>query len=197
MLSHKSPYEILHRQSLTYSHIHIFGCLCHATNLTPMHTFDMCAHRCIFVSYLIGQKEYRVYDLDTKKFFTSRDVFHEHIFPFSISPPKNQLDYPIVPIPLNDFTTSMPSAMVDSLDSPSSLSQVEPPSSMESSIPIESTKISSQHQSPPPFITLLNLPKPQLILENTKSTMPCCLTKVQSLLPRLIHGTVSIGCHLL
>ena len=115
-----------------------------------MHTFDMCAHRCIFVSYLIGQKEYRVYDLDTKKFFTSRDVFHEHIFPFSISPPKNQLDYPIVPIPLNDFTTSMPSAMVDSLDSPSSLSQVEPPSSMESSIPIESTKISSQHQYPPP-----------------------------------------------
>ena len=80
LLSHILPYEILHGKSPTYSHIRSFGCLCYVTNLTPMHKFDMCACRCIFVGYPLGQKGYCVYDLDTKKIFISQDViFHEHL----------------------------------------------------------------------------------------------------------------------
>ena len=45
LLSHKSPYEILHGKSSGYSHIRVFGCLCYATNLTPTHKFDMRARR--------------------------------------------------------------------------------------------------------------------------------------------------------
>ena len=82
-LSPRSIYEILHGKSPTYSHIRFFGCLCYATNLTPMHKFDMRARRCIFVGYPLGQKGYHVYDLDTKKIFISWDViFHEPLFPF-------------------------------------------------------------------------------------------------------------------
>ena len=114
-----------------------------------MHKFDMRACRCNFFCYPLGQKGYCVYDLDTKKIFTFRDVFHEHIFLFSISPLESQFDYPVLPMPLDEVTTFTSLAMVNSLDYISSLSQVKPPLSMESSIPIESTQISPQHQ--PPF----------------------------------------------
>lgn len=109
LLFQKSPYEILHGRSQSYSHIRVFGCLCYATNLTPTHKFDIRAHQCIFVGYPLCQKGYQVYDLDTKKFLTSRDVvFHEHTFPFSTSPPENQNDYPVLPIPLDGITPSLP-----------------------------------------------------------------------------------------
>lgn len=62
----------------------------------------------MFFGYPLGQKGYRVYDLETGKFFTSRDViFHEHIFSFSTSPPENQSDHPILPIPFDSDGLSL------------------------------------------------------------------------------------------
>ena len=105
LLSHKSPYEILYKKPPIYSHIRVFGCLCYATNLTPMHKFDIRARRCIFFGYPLGQKGNQVYDFDTKKNFTSRDVvFHENIFPFSNISPENQSDYPVLPMPFDEDT---------------------------------------------------------------------------------------------
>ncbi|KAL6348322.1 hypothetical protein AAG906_005622 [Vitis piasezkii] len=56
LLSHKSPYQLLHNK----------------------------ARRCIFVGYPLGQKGYRVYDLETNKFFSSEMLsfmnIHHHCF---------------------------------------------------------------------------------------------------------------------
>ncbi|KAI5321488.1 hypothetical protein L3X38_030559 [Prunus dulcis] len=50
--------------------------------------------------YLATHKGYCVFDLETKKFFVSRDViFHEHSFPFSPSSPNPPTDQPILPTP--------------------------------------------------------------------------------------------------
>ena len=40
LLSHKTPYEKLHKKPPPYSHLRVYGCLCFATNLRPSHKFD-------------------------------------------------------------------------------------------------------------------------------------------------------------
>ena len=54
--------------------------------LPSMHSkdkFQSKTRTCVFVGYPSGQKGYKVYDLETQKFFVSRDVnFYENIFPF-------------------------------------------------------------------------------------------------------------------
>jgi hypothetical protein len=77
--------------------------LCYATNLLPKHKFDARAHQCIFFGYPLGQKGYRLYDLDTQKFLSSLDVvFHENIFLFSTSLSENQNDIIVLPTPSPD-----------------------------------------------------------------------------------------------
>ncbi|RVX18629.1 hypothetical protein CK203_006609 [Vitis vinifera] len=47
---------------------------------------------------------YRVYDLETHKFFSSRDVvFHEHIFPFHTNPQEEQHDVVVLPLPQTSY----------------------------------------------------------------------------------------------
>ncbi|KAF7132885.1 hypothetical protein RHSIM_Rhsim09G0014100 [Rhododendron simsii] len=100
LLPYQSPYQKLHKMQPTYTHLRTFGCLCYATNLKPKHKFDQRAHRCIFIGYPLGQKGYRVYELSTHKFFSTRDVvFYEQIFPFHIHPRELHQDEVVLPLP--------------------------------------------------------------------------------------------------
>lgn len=84
VLSKRSPHEVLYHTPRSYRHFRVFGCLCYSTQTNSLHKFDARARRCIFVGYPASQKAYRLYDLATQQFFSSRDVvFHEHVFPFS------------------------------------------------------------------------------------------------------------------
>ena len=113
------------------------------TNLTYMHV------DAFLLVILLGRKVIVYMTLIQKKIFISRDViFHEHLFPFSISPLEDQSDHPVLPMPIDEVVTATPSTLVESLDSLSS-SQVENPSSMETHIPTKPTQIPPQH---PPLL---------------------------------------------
>nr|DAD28310.1 TPA_asm: hypothetical protein HUJ06_029778 [Nelumbo nucifera] len=59
------------------------------------------AYRCVFVGFVIGQKAYRVYGLDSHQFYISRDVvFHENVFPFANV--TNDSSEVSLPIPFHD-----------------------------------------------------------------------------------------------
>ncbi|XP_020249272.1 uncharacterized protein LOC109826663 [Asparagus officinalis] len=91
VLNGKSPYEVLFGKSPNYSLIRIFGSLCYA-NYRPRvkDKFGPRSRKCIFVGYPFGQKGWRLYDLERKVYFVSRDVIYvENNFPF------NNMDAPV------------------------------------------------------------------------------------------------------
>lgn len=116
VLSHHTPFQRLYGKVPTYSHLRSFGCLAYATAVNIAHKFASRARRCVFIGYPIGQKAYKLYDLDTHQVFTSCDVvFHEDVFPYeSTSHPSSDL-MPVIPVVVdesptreNDLTTLHP-----------------------------------------------------------------------------------------
>ena len=119
LLGNKSPFELLYSIPVDYTSFRVFGCLDFASSL-PVHRskFDPRAHTCVFIGYPTGMKGYKLYDLQSKQFFISRDVvFHESVFPFHFLPnsqsepdPFLDLVLPIssldIPIPFNSLPIS-------------------------------------------------------------------------------------------
>ncbi|KAL0423503.1 UNVERIFIED_CONTAM: Retrovirus-related Pol polyprotein from transposon RE2 [Sesamum radiatum] len=143
----KTPYEVLYNRSVDYSMVRTFGCLAFATNVLPQKSkFTKRAYRCVFVGYAFGQKGYKLYDLDDKVLFVSRDVvFHEGIFPYKNTPDSsNEFPFPVAvrdEDSTSNQTTSVPihdSAPINSVDSPhhSSLHNFNPLPEDNSSVPV-------------------------------------------------------------
>ncbi|XP_070020679.1 uncharacterized protein [Nicotiana sylvestris] len=83
ILQGKCPYEVLHGKPARIDHLRVFGCLCFASNLPGGDKFAPRARKSILIGYSETQKGYRLYDLDSKRIFVSRNVtFREHVFPF-------------------------------------------------------------------------------------------------------------------
>ena len=86
-LRNKCPYEVLYNKKPSYSHLRSFGCLCYPT--VPKVLRDKFEPRTtphVFLGYVFGTKGYKVMNLATKKLHITRDViFHEHVFPFTLS----------------------------------------------------------------------------------------------------------------
>ena len=84
-LTWKSPYEVLHGKAPDYATLRTMGCLCFAASVGERDKFAPRAHQCIFLGYTFGFKGYKLYDLQTKRIFHSRNVlFKENIFPFKL-----------------------------------------------------------------------------------------------------------------
>lgn len=84
ILDWQTPYFRLNGTTADYTYLRTFGCLCFASTLDSHRSkFHPRAIPLVFVGYPPGVKGYRLYDIENKKFFISRDVvFHEGIFPF-------------------------------------------------------------------------------------------------------------------
>ena len=146
------------------------------------HKFAPRATRCVFLGYLVGQKAYKLYNLTTHNFFTSRDVvFHEHIFPYKSSPPipaphastpNSAAPSPVLPLsipdaPAADFPISNPASPTPVPQNfsplvPSNITQSSPPL-----IPVQPLRRSQRHHSPPPALrdyicNQVTSPKPSL-----------------------------------
>ncbi|XP_021746631.1 uncharacterized protein LOC110712474 [Chenopodium quinoa] len=85
LLQNKTPFEILFDKPPMFDAIRTFGCLCFAHNQkTNGDKFASRSRKCVFVGYPFGKKGWRLYDLEAKVFFVSRDVkFIEDVFPFA------------------------------------------------------------------------------------------------------------------
>ena len=84
LLQGKSPYEFLYGKRPSYEGLRTFGCLCFAHKMSrDKDNFEAQSRRCIFVGYPFGKKGWKLYDLESKDFFVSRDVvFNESTFPY-------------------------------------------------------------------------------------------------------------------
>ncbi|CAH9056431.1 unnamed protein product [Cuscuta europaea] len=86
VIGNKSPYELLYNKLPLYSQLRVFGCLCYAhASKTGGDKFAPRGVKCVFLGNAYSQKGWKVYDLQNKRHFISRDIkFIEHEFPFRV-----------------------------------------------------------------------------------------------------------------
>ncbi|KAL4279271.1 hypothetical protein GQ457_03G009530 [Hibiscus cannabinus] len=84
VLANKTPSEILFKNAPNLDVLRIFGCLAYALQLPkPKTKLHARASRCVFLCFPKTVKGYRLFDLDTKCVFVSRNVvFSETKYPF-------------------------------------------------------------------------------------------------------------------
>lgn len=85
-LHKKIPYEMLYGRKPNYNHLKAFGYLCFASTLNKDRSkIDPRATACVFLGYSPTQKGYKLYTINTKHVFVSRDVkFFEKTISLSI-----------------------------------------------------------------------------------------------------------------
>ncbi|XP_075080160.1 uncharacterized protein LOC142165522 [Nicotiana tabacum] len=100
ILGNKSPFEVLHNRVPSLSHLRVIGCLCYATTLPRQDKFSPRAIPFVLLGYGIFQKGYKLYDMEHKTIFISRDVlFHDNIFTFSSKALDQDFSFPIMSTP--------------------------------------------------------------------------------------------------
>ncbi|KAJ0480735.1 putative RNA-directed DNA polymerase [Helianthus annuus] len=91
VLNGKSPFEMMFDCKPSLIHLRNFGCLCFSTILHDSDKFSYNAEKCVFIGYSNFKKGYKLWSLDSKKIFFSRDVkFYENVYPFKIKQLDNQ-----------------------------------------------------------------------------------------------------------
>lgn len=173
-LKHKSPFEALYSSSPSLSHLRAFGCLAYATQT---HLTDKFQHRAIpalFVGYSLSQKGYKLYDLQSKIFFVSRDVtFQEHIFPFHSQNLVSDSCFPYQS-PSCDDNSSDPYSSTSSSISPSSGGS----SPLSSYSPIPHTPVSTPTSPTSPSSPIHSRPEPS---HSPLSLIPFCPGSISSM----------------
>lgn len=88
-------------------------CVCLGAYVMYLHSlrhrdkFSPRSRKCIFVGYPYGQKGYWLFDIETRKFFVSRNVnFHEHIFPFASIQEASEI-HAVLPLPISEHLDTL------------------------------------------------------------------------------------------
>lgn len=108
VLSNKVPFQVLYEKDPDYHALRSFGCLAFAATLTSTRNkFSPRTTPSVFMGYPSGYKGYKLFNLETKQFFISRDVtFIKDIFPFhSVRQviDENVFSDPVIPMPISDL----------------------------------------------------------------------------------------------
>lgn len=65
---------MLHGQPPSYTHLRVFGSLCYPHNQERRgDKFASKSRKCVFVGYSYGQKGWKLFDLENKDLFVSRE----------------------------------------------------------------------------------------------------------------------------
>ncbi|KAL4340022.1 hypothetical protein GQ457_08G034200 [Hibiscus cannabinus] len=152
-LDGKSPYELLHSQPPTYSHLKTFGCMCFVSTLkSSRDKFTERALPGVFIGYASGVKGYKVYVLQSRSIVISRNVvFHEDIFPFHSTVSLDTLidPFPNLVLPHNICDRSCESALEETSAPAVSISPNESTSGLHDSNSISSDPMASAEPTEP------------------------------------------------
>jgi hypothetical protein len=100
----KTPYVVLLKMNFICDKLKVLGCQSYVKKLQVKNKFDVRSIRSVFLGYPLAQKGYKLYDLDKKKIFVSKDViFHEFIFPFKPHIKSLEQDNEVASPPSNDI----------------------------------------------------------------------------------------------
>ncbi|KAK5670322.1 hypothetical protein QVD99_8718 [Batrachochytrium dendrobatidis] len=97
-LGQRTPYELWTGELPKVMHLRTFGCAAYALRPKQLLTkLDTRTRRCIFIGYHSQAKAYKLFDLESKKMITSRDVdFAEEEFPSLSNPVRRNNVVPVM-----------------------------------------------------------------------------------------------------
>ncbi|KAL6316699.1 hypothetical protein AAG906_019630 [Vitis piasezkii] len=129
LLHNKTPFEILFGTPPSYAAIHTFGCLSFAHDQKSKgDKFASRSRKCVFLGYPFGKKGWKLFDLDTKELFVSRDVkFFEDVFPFGNPGAVNIIPENIVPTVNVEIDSDFADFVDDDADLPNPQAQTQNP----------------------------------------------------------------------
>ncbi|WKA11474.1 hypothetical protein VitviT2T_028969 [Vitis vinifera] len=129
LLHNKTPFEILFGTPPSYAAIHTFGCLSFAHDQKSKgDKFASRSRKCVFLGYPFGKKGWKLFDLDTKELFVSRDVkFIEDVIPFGNPGAVNIIPENIVPTVNVEIDSDFADFVDDDADLPNPQAQTQNP----------------------------------------------------------------------
>ncbi|KAL4348122.1 hypothetical protein GQ457_17G021140 [Hibiscus cannabinus] len=96
LLDNATPYQMLFQKAPRLDHLRVFGCIAFASVLPKPETkFHSRAIKCVFLGYPRNVKGYKLFNIEKREVFISRDVvFSESVFPFQ----KNDSNKVVFPV---------------------------------------------------------------------------------------------------
>ncbi|GAA0152010.1 hypothetical protein LIER_10601 [Lithospermum erythrorhizon] len=151
ILGDQSPFQVLLGTVPPIDHLWVFRCLCFAHDKQSKgDKFASRSRRCMFVGYPNTQKGWKLYDLESKEIFVSRDVkFYETEFPFL----KNRLSSFVSVSPRQDVSGAS-GVLTSYLDDEEDIGEVSMVSTYPFTLALSSTDPSISVPSSPEVVVL-------------------------------------------